>query len=110
MTSAVMPRRPRDCPCGSGDARGVLAFVRSNGFVPRPSTRALLYYLRYPSWLYLLPMLLFAGLPALMLAGQGMFGGASLVVMSNIYAVIFGQMLLARKLLEKGKVDPEDLA
>ncbi|MFE9694230.1 hypothetical protein [Micromonospora sp. NPDC005806] len=55
-------------------------------------------------------MLLFAGLPALMLAGQGEFGAAFLVLISNVYAIILGRLLLARNLLGKGRVKPEDLA
>ncbi|MEH0827770.1 MULTISPECIES: hypothetical protein [unclassified Micromonospora] len=55
-------------------------------------------------------MLLFAGLPALMLAGQGDFGAAALILASNVYAVILGRLLLAKTLLAKGRVKPEDLA
>ncbi|RKN22109.1 hypothetical protein D7147_05140 [Micromonospora musae] len=76
----------------------------------KPSAPSLLYYLRFPLWLFMLPVLLFAGLPALMLAGQRDFGAAFLVLMSNVYAAILGRLLLARNLLRKGKVKPEDLA
>ncbi|MGC4789745.1 hypothetical protein ACLQ22_18170 [Micromonospora sp. DT178] len=55
-------------------------------------------------------MLLFAGLPALMLAGHGEFGAAALVLIGNVYAIILGRLLLARKLLGKGRVKPGDLA
>ncbi|MEU6205848.1 hypothetical protein ABZ814_19970 [Micromonospora musae] len=53
---------------------------------------------------------MFAGLPALMLGGQRDFGAAFLVLIRNLYAVILGRLLLARNLLGKGKVKPEDLA
>ncbi|MEH0971112.1 hypothetical protein V6U77_08225 [Micromonospora sp. CPCC 205546] len=54
-------------------------------------------------------MLLFAGLPALILAGQREFGAAFLVLASNVYAISLGRLLLARNLLGKGRVTPEDL-
>ncbi|WP_089002710.1 hypothetical protein [Micromonospora echinofusca] len=78
--------------------------------MPKPSTPSLLYYLRFPLWLFMLPVLLFAGLPALMLAGHGEFGAAALALISNVYAIILGRLLLARTLLGKGRVKPEDLA
>ncbi|MEU2661595.1 hypothetical protein ACLQ20_02570 [Micromonospora sp. DT46] len=55
-------------------------------------------------------MLLFAGIPALMLAGHGEIGAAALVLIGNVYAIILGRLILARKLLGKGRVKPEDLA
>ncbi|MER5701725.1 hypothetical protein ABT023_07165 [Micromonospora sp. NPDC002296] len=78
--------------------------------MPKPSPPSLLYYLRFPLWLFTLPVLLFAGLPALMLAGHGDFGGAALILIGNVYAIILGRLLLARELLGKGRVKPEDLA
>jgi hypothetical protein len=45
-----------------------------------------------------------------MLAGNGEFGAAALVLIGNVYAIILGRLLLARKLLGKGRVKPEDLA
>ncbi|NBE80933.1 hypothetical protein [Micromonospora rubida] len=55
-------------------------------------------------------MFLFAGLPALLLSGQGNLGAAFLILVSNIYALLLGRMLLARQLLKEGKVKPEDLS
>ncbi|MDZ5447955.1 hypothetical protein U2F26_35600 [Micromonospora sp. 4G57] len=78
--------------------------------MPKPFTPSLLYYLRFPMWLFMLPVLLFAGVPVLLLAGHGEFGAASLVLISNVYAIILGRLLLARNLLGKGRVKPEDLA
>ncbi|RGC68120.1 hypothetical protein C5N14_15435 [Micromonospora sp. MW-13] len=82
----------------------------SNGLVPKPPIPSLLYYLRFPLWVYMLPVLLFAGLPALMLAGQREFGAAIMVLIGNVYAIALGRLLLAGNLLGKGRVKPEDLA
>ncbi|WP_405430927.1 hypothetical protein [Micromonospora sp. NBC_00617] len=78
--------------------------------MPNLPTPSLLSYLRFPLWILVLPLLLFAGLPTLMLAGQGEFGAAILVLSSNVNAIILGRLLLARNLLGRGKVKPEDLA
>ncbi|MEH0825190.1 MULTISPECIES: hypothetical protein [unclassified Micromonospora] len=91
-------------------ASGVLVCVGSNGRVPKLPIPSLLYYLRFPLWVFVLTVLLFAGLPALMLAGQREFGAAILVLISNVYAINLGRLLLARNLLGKGRVKPEDLA
>ncbi|MGY3517558.1 hypothetical protein [Micromonospora haikouensis] len=78
--------------------------------MPKLPLPSLLYYLRFPLWIFVLLVLLFAGLPVLLLVDQREFGAAILVLVSNVYAVNLGRLLLARKLLGEARVTPEDLA
>lgn len=78
--------------------------------MPKPAAPSPSYYLRFPLWLFVLPVLLFAALPALVLASHDSLGAALLVLIGNVLAINLGRQLLARNLLAKGRVQPEDLA
>ncbi|MGW0504776.1 hypothetical protein [Micromonospora sp. NPDC003241] len=66
-------------------------------------------HLRYPLWLFAVPVVIFAVFPAYVLVYRGDTLAALLVVLGNVQAVMLGRVRLAKSLVARGKVKPEDL-
>ncbi|MEU5548187.1 hypothetical protein ABZ738_00300 [Micromonospora sp. NPDC047793] len=66
-------------------------------------------HLRYPLWVFAVPVVLFAIIPTWILAERGEIFAAVLVVLGYVQAVMLGRVRLAKSLVARGKVKPEDL-
>ncbi|MER5457895.1 hypothetical protein ABT008_24265 [Micromonospora sp. NPDC002389] len=83
--------------------------VRSNDLVPKFFDATLSNHLRYPLWVFAVPVVLFAIIPTWILAERGEIFAAVLVVLGYVQAVMLGRVRLAKSLVAQGKVKPEDL-
>ena len=77
--------------------------------MPKLFDSSLSHHLRYPLWVYAVPVVLFAALPAWILIDADNLLAAVLVVLGNVQAILLGRILLARNLVAKGKLRAEDL-
>ncbi|GAA0379164.1 MULTISPECIES: hypothetical protein [Micromonospora] len=77
--------------------------------MPKLFDSSLSHHLRYPLWVYAVPVVVFAALPAWILIDGGNLLAAVLVVLGNVQAIILGRILLARNLVAKGKLRAEDV-
>ena len=77
--------------------------------MPKLFDSSLSHHLRYPLWVYAVPVVVFAALPAWILIDGGNLLAAVLVVLGNVQAIILGRILLARNLVAEGKLTGEDV-
>ncbi|MFI7021138.1 hypothetical protein [Micromonospora sp. NPDC049900] len=77
--------------------------------MPKLFDSSLSNHLRYPLWLFALPVVLYGVFIAYVLVERGDIIPAVLLMLSYVHAILLGRVRLAKSLVTRGKVRPEDL-